>query len=647
MKINSSSSNTTAKNAPAGGSYPHFPGLHGLRAIAVTAVLIYHLFPSALPGGFLGVDIFFCISGFLITSLLLREHTLKGRINMPGFWRRRARRLLPALAVTLAVSATLGGIIGGDILINLKEQLIFSALFAANWFYIIAGSNYFTQDAPELFRNTWSLGVEEQFYLLLPILLLILLKKRASKKVFLATFLLLGGISVLTMSILSAHEASVSRIYFGSDSHSFGLFLGAALATLLHRSVSQTIKTPSWYAQIVYALGTLGGLIVILIMILTLQEGSKESFQGGILITSFATLGVIACATNHKSLPGRLLDNRIFSYIGERSYGIYLWHWPLLLICAAALSKISPSAPQWLAAVSALLATAAASLLSYRHIEQPIRRHGFRNSIAKFLAGFNAKATSSRRRITVALSALMLLSLAGTGYALAHQPAKTSSELAIERGANALKDQQPAETAPPAPADPPANDEPAPITGDQVSAIGDSVMLASAGELQSALPGIYIDAAVSRHMSTGLDIIEQLQQAGELRRYLVVALATNGHISDSDIDRLAALAKDHKIVVVNAHADRSWIPDVQQRLQHFAKLRYGVTLADWDSAIADHPDKLAGDDIHPDQEGAQIYADTVVSALQQLLSDAEQPANYQVPYLPEAQPAESFIIPEQ
>ncbi len=184
MKINSSSSNTTAKNAPAGGSYPHFPGLHGLRAIAVTAVLIYHLFPSALPGGFLGVDIFFCISGFLITSLLLREHTLKGRINMPGFWRRRARRLLPALAVTLAVSATLGGIIGGDILINLKEQLIFSALFAANWFYIIAGSNYFTQDAPELFRNTWSLGVEEQFYLLLPILLLILLKKRASKRFF-------------------------------------------------------------------------------------------------------------------------------------------------------------------------------------------------------------------------------------------------------------------------------------------------------------------------------------------------------------------------------------------------------------------------------------------------------------------------------
>lgn len=156
-------------------SRPHYGGLDGLRAIAVGLVLVYHLFPGVLPGGFLGVDIFFVISGFLITSLLLHEYTFEGKIRLGMFWRRRARRLLPALALVLLVCIALGLVIGGDLLVGIGAQLAGAAFFVNNWVYIATGADYFAKDNPELFRNTWSLSIEEQFYLVLPLMLLALL----------------------------------------------------------------------------------------------------------------------------------------------------------------------------------------------------------------------------------------------------------------------------------------------------------------------------------------------------------------------------------------------------------------------------------------------------------------------------------------
>ncbi|MBT1018171.1 acetyltransferase [Canibacter sp. lx-72] len=647
---------TQARN-PLG--YAPFPGLTGLRAIAVIAVVIYHFFPKALPGGFLGVDIFFCVSGFLITSLLLREYSLTGRINLPGFWKRRARRLLPALAVTLAVSASLAGLLGGDILLNLRGQLLSSALFAANWFYIIKGSNYFTQDAPELFRNTWSLGVEEQFYLLLPLLLL-LLKRAPNNNARLAVFLLCGGASVLAMTSMSAAGVSASRIYFGSDSHSSGLLLGASLALALHRKPGSH-KAPSWYRQIVYMLGTCSGLIALLIMFLILQEGSAESFQGGILLVTFATIGIITCVTGYRSLPGKLLDSGPLKEIGQKSYGIYLWHWPLLLITSAAFEQLSPDWRALLVPLVTLPLTFVAATFSYRYIEQPIRQGGFINSLRKLAAALSPQAPSRIRALAFCITSAMLLSLTGTGFALAQQPRASRAQIAIERGVQALEQQRSAQPRDPGkqsdtPDSPPGNPAQHPhttenatahaITGDKVSAVGDSVMLASAGELTAALPNISVDAAVSRHFGTGIDIFEQLRANGELREYMIVALATNGPIRTEDLARLAEFSTSHKMVVVTGYANRSWIAENNQMLAHFAQVRRGVTLADWNAAIAAHLEKLAGDEIHPEPAGAEIYAKTVADALQRLNSHAEQPQNSKIPYLLELTEQRSKILPQ-
>ncbi|MFK4808377.1 acyltransferase family protein, partial [Microbacterium sp. ZW CA_36] len=210
-----------------------FAGLDGMRAIAVTLVVVYHLFPPhVLPGGFLGVDVFFVISGFLITSLLLREHTATGRVALGRFWQRRARRLLPALAVVVAVCSALAWLIGGDVLVDLDAQVLGAATFSYNWVSIGGGGGYFAAATPELFRNFWSLAVEEQFYLVWPLVFpLFLLLPRAWARIA-AAFALAAG-SAAWMGVVVSSGGDLTRAYFGTDTHAFGLLLGVGLAFLL------------------------------------------------------------------------------------------------------------------------------------------------------------------------------------------------------------------------------------------------------------------------------------------------------------------------------------------------------------------------------------------------------------------------------
>ncbi len=206
---------------------PRYRGLDGLRAIAVTTVILFHLTPGGLPGGYLGVDVFFVISGFLITSLLLREHGDTGRLHLPGFWCRRARRLLPALALVVLASCAAAVAIGGDVLVGIGRQVLGAATFSYNWLAIANNASYFDDTVPELFRNLWSLAVEEQFYLVWPLVVAALLLLRRRTWMLLPVLLLAAG-SVATMTLLPATDPT--RLYYGTDTHSFGLAIGAALA---------------------------------------------------------------------------------------------------------------------------------------------------------------------------------------------------------------------------------------------------------------------------------------------------------------------------------------------------------------------------------------------------------------------------------
>ncbi|WP_449277799.1 acyltransferase family protein [Leucobacter sp. GX24907] len=639
---------------PAAVSPPRFGGLDGLRAIAVALVLVYHLFPGALPGGFLGVDVFFVISGFLISSLLLSEHRTTGRVRLGRFWQRRARRLLPALALVLVVCTSLALLVDRDVLVGIGSQVAGAAFFVSNWIFIANGADYFAQDNPELFRNTWSLSIEEQFYILLPLLLLALIK--SNPRFFQALpFLLLAIASSLWMTQLSISGAEPTRIYFGSDTHTFGLLLGVVLAIMLHPH--ERNAQPGITAQTGYTVAALLGLAALGWFSATMREGSPFSFEGGFQLATLAAVLVVWAVTRPGAWIGRALDIAPLRWIGERSYGIYLWHWPLLVLVAAAPVPWA-ALPQGRAITGAvvLLATLLIAALSYRYVEQPVRRFGLRRSLALLVRPVSQ--TPRMRVVAASLGLVLIASVPTAAYAVASAPAQSSAADAIARGQAMLDedaspgdrrdeeagdsgaedsgsagsgtdgtgahtdrpgtdagDAQQAEQGAKAALETPEN---VVIDGSDITAIGDSVMLASLPELDSAFPGISVDAEVSRGLVAGVGITDAAAAQGQLRSVLVVGLGTNGPIDAAGLDELRRIAGTRPIVLVNAHADRDWIPGVNKTLSDYAASHRGVVVADWSGSVTPEPDALAGDGIHPNPSGGEIYANSVQTALEDL-----------------------------
>ena len=601
--------------SPSSPHLPRYAGLDGLRAIAVGLVLIYHLFPGlGLRSGLVGVDVFFVVSGFLITSLMLRptRHPLRHRLL--DFWRRRARRLLPALAVMLTVCASVAWMIGGDVLVGIGRQLLGASTFSYNWVALAGGSDYFAATEPELFRNVWSLAVEEQFYLLWPLLLPLLLVVLRMRWALVAFAVVAAGASAWWMSVLVS-TGSVTRAYFGTDSHAFGLLLGIALAFGIRRMPEQEWMLRPGVRAGGVLLGVLGvGLIVF--AALQPSQPAGAGFPGTLLLASAGTVLAVFSGIMPGSWFGRAIDVQPLRWIGDRSYSIYLWHWPVLVLVSAA-SGLGVSAqvagvPVW-SGCTALVLSVTAAAVSFRVVETPLRRLGFRRSLRAVRVRFARGPVS---RLAMASSALAAaLALGGTTAAVASAPPMTTSEMAIRAGQEALKKAVPT----------PAPTTPAAIAGTDVTAVGDSVMLASAPALQQQFPGIEVDAKVSRSVWAGPRIIDALEDSGNLREHVVVALGTNGSVDEDVLQRIAdTVGRNRDLVLVNAYAPRDWIPGVNRDLQSFAAGRLGVVVADWAGAIAPHEDLLAGDRIHPGDAGGRIFAEVVEKGIRD--AEAERAA---------------------
>jgi len=593
-------------------------GLDGLRALAVIAVVLFHFFPAVLPGGFIGVDVFFVISGFLITGLLVSEHTRTGRISLRRFWQRRARRLVPPLIPVTLISCTIAFLIGGDVLVGLGAQLLGATTFGYNWVSIANDASYFSVNEPELLRNLWSLAVEEQFYLVWPLLLVaVLVLFRPRIRLALVTTLFVA--SAVWMGVLYEPGVDPTRVYYGSDTHSFGLFAGAALALLLRRPSGQRNELPRvrpW----------LGGAAILLIVAasLWLPEDGTATYRGGLVAVSLATAVVIWAGVRGGQF-GRRLDATPLRYIGQRSYGLYLWHWPVLVLVQLLWPTSSPSGSLLPIGVVATVITLAVAAVSYRWLEQPIRRDGVRGTLRQI--GVLWTGPTRRRRLIAASAALWMLLVGGTTAAVVVAPAQTSAQLRIERGQRAMEEA--ARTAAQDAAAAKARQAAAPAVIDgPITAIGDSVMLASAPELQATFAGMTVDASVSRGMYSADDILVALKSAGQLQPLVVIGLGTNGPIAtDELIEILRILGPDRKLVLVNAYAEREWTDRVNATLADFAASNRRVELANWHDTIAGRLGLLAGDHVHPGPMGGQLYADEVHAAVKRLSA---------VPALPES-----------
>ena len=607
------SATTPSPTTPAGTF--HVPGLDGIRALAVATVIVFHLLPGTLVGGYLGVDIFFVVSGFLITTLLLRERGVTGRISLRRFWIRRARRLLPALGVLLLACCAAALFVGGDLLVGLGGQVLAAVTFSSNWVFIAQGASYFDQTLPELFRNLWSLAVEEQFYIVWPLLLTLVLVRIPRW----ARLVSIGTLAVASAVWMGATYSPVdpTRVYYGTDTHAFGLAVGAFLAVLLlGRGVGgeaggMTSRPVRW------ALGT-GGTVAILILaaLSVVMSGDLDVvYRGGLVVVALLSAVAIAALVVPGSLLARVLDVAPVRWVGLRSYGLYLWHWPVFVLVSASYPAVAHDGVDGVVrGAIALAITVVAAALSYRFIEQPIRRHGFRATARAVLDS----APRSRRALGAAFAMVFMAGLAATSVAaLVADPGRGEAQVYIEAGQEAIDD---AEDTAPAPADDDAAAAAdAVTTGDEITAIGDSVMLAAAPALQAEYPGIAIDASVSRSMSTAPEILQSYASAGTLRDVVVIALGTNGPIDRNTLEEVRGIiGPARELVVVNAQAPRGWVPGVNAELSSFALVYRNVELANWHDAIQPFLHEMARDQVHFGPIGAGIFAEAVGAAIDRL-----------------------------
>jgi peptidoglycan/LPS O-acetylase OafA/YrhL/lysophospholipase L1-like esterase len=583
-------------------------GLDGLRAVAVIAVVLYHADLSWVPGGFLGVDVFFVLSGYLITSLLLNEWRETGRLDFGRFYRARARRLLPGLLMMLAATTVVTTLAVPDAAATVRRDLLPALSYVSNWWAVAQHHSYFEATGrPSLLLHLWSLAVEEQFYLLWPVLLLLILRGRPDGRGQVWLFrLAVGGavVSAAAMAVLAiAHGFPVpndpSRGYYGTDTHASGLLLGAALATRWPLSRTGAADRRSWWV----GAGGVVGLVGLLCAFGTVSEFSPLLYRGGFLLVSALSVGVVAAASRDGAVA-RMLAVAPLRRLGERSYGIYLWHWPVFALTRPQLD-VQESGPANLAL--RLVLTLGLAELSWRYVETPIRagalagvRPALRRVVSRQIVD---RLPALRRRLRVPAAAAVLTLLLAAGFAVDRPAGSASVSMATVLQPPGP---DPETTPPPLPDLPPG----------AVTAWGDSVMLGARSSLRALLPAATVDAAVGRRAEALPADLAALRNSGRLGPVVVLHLGDNGLFSRRTLDRaLASLQDRRRVVLVTIRVPRRWQEPVNGLLRSEAEAHANVVLADWSAASTGHPEYVVGDGVHLSLAGSRAFAATIARSI--------------------------------
>ena len=584
--------------------------LDGVRAIAVTAVVVYHLSPDALPGGFLGVDIFFVLSGFLITRGLAQRIASGKGLGLARFWWRRTVRLLPALGVMLVVVAAVTGIVGGPAAVRLRPQLVAALTYTSNWYQAGAGLSYFERTEPPVLQHLWSLAVEEQFYLLWPPLLIAIVLLTGSARAAAGVTAVLAAASAVAMAVTLVPGEDPSRLYFGTDTHGFSLLIGgvAALVSLSPGEwAARWLTAPSDgrdKAHRLVVFSTLAGCVLGMVLI---GETSTFAYRGGIVLVDLAAaIAVVSAAVPGQVAP--LLGSRPLVWVGRRSYAIYLWHWPLIVLLGT-----GATIPEGTRAVLVVGLSLGLAALSWTYVERPVQRLGLLGCAKRFAAHLRSGGF-----VPVLGMVVVAITVWAAAGGIVRSPATTSAESYVEAGQDAIG--AAAEVRPTGSAGTPdASVDPRRPLGKQTTVIGDSVTLASAKGLLAVLPGIDIRAEIGEQMWDAPDVVGRLKASGELRPVVVIALGTNGDFNSDTIHEVVeAAGRGHVFVFVTAHADRDWIPSVNAKLRRLSDDQRSVAVADWDVAASGVTD-FASDGIHPGPRGRRAFARVVEDAIASLV----------------------------
>ncbi|EHV5308498.1 acetyltransferase [Staphylococcus pseudintermedius] len=587
----------------------YMPGLDGVRAVAVIAIIIYHLNPQWLSGGFLGVDTFFVISGYLITSLLLTEYHNTGKIELMSFWLRRVKRLIPAVLFLVMGVIVLSLIFMPMEIQKVRADSIAAIFYVSNWWYIMQNVDYFEQFAVQPLKHLWSLAIEEQFYLVFPIVLLSLLSFIRRLKSIRIIFLILLVISMIAMMVLYIPNENVARVYFGTDTRIQTLLMGVLLA-LVWPPFQLKAKVNTQMRMMIDTAGVVG-LAILFICFKFVSETNSILYYGGFFLISTVTLLVIASSVHPSGYFAKFLGNKVFTFIGSRSYSLYLWHYPIIVLIHH--QFVQGQIPPLVYVVEILLMVLMAEF-SYKFIEQPFRKEGFNIFAFNHLKNWRSQKVL-RTWLVIILLIPTLLVMVGGFNRFAKKNSTRVTEVNTEEIDKLITQPLPL---------PQLEIDGFVVKGNKQKyaswkplLIGDSVMVDIGDDFRSFVPKADINGKVGRQLVEATSLAKrQYQSYRDKNDIVVLELGTNGDFTEEQLNSLLEQFGEADIYLVNTRVPRSYESHVNQVLAKAAKKRANVTLVDWYSRSENHTEYFAPDGIHLQPPGVRALTNSIIQAIE-------------------------------
>ncbi|MDN6354546.1 MAG: acetyltransferase [Lactiplantibacillus plantarum] len=628
----------------------YITGFDGIRTLAVLGVIIYHLMPASLQGGYLGVPIFFVVSGYLITDILLQDILSRGHVRIWRFLGHRMRRLYPAFVTMLLGTTAYITLFQRSLLTNIRATVLTNLVYVYNWFEINHGQSYFDRfNGESPFTHLWSLSIEGQYYLFWPLvigILMVIFKKRSRVFWFM---MIAAGISAITMAMLY-DPANTNRVYYGTDTRMFAILLGSGLAFIWpSRELSADIANVNRVT-----LDILGGasLIAIIWMFFQMSGQSDFTYRGGMLLFTVLSTVLVATVAHPASHLNRVLTNPLFKYVGQRSYGIYLYQFPVMIFYETKVKNIGDHL-----LLNSLIEVALILIvteLSYRFIENPMRHYDYSRLLVDF-KDFIRKPKFNR--VTTAIVALTTVLFVITAVGFVQQPSKAeankktelqktiaaNSKAADKKNAAALKRQKAAQAAAASSkkvatekmqtkqAEAKLNSKQKQVEKEydlkpqvvlamantDLTAIGDSVLLDVSSDLQDVIPGTVVQGRVGRQVTEVPGIINSLKSQGQLAHNVLLNIGTNGTITDDQAEQVVKLiGKDRQIFWVTAHVPtQSWQNQVNAQIAKTAKKHANVHVIDWHGRAQNQSGWFADDNVHPNTTGNRQLTNLIANRI--------------------------------
>jgi len=587
-------STSTSPTRVTGYANKYIAPIDGLRALAVVAVLLYHLGVKWIPGGFLGVDLFFVISGYVITRLILDSINSANALDLRAFYRARIRRLYPALLLMIIVTSLLILAFAPDGVHRFVEDLPYVLTGTNNWHLVALHQDYFQINGrPPLLQHTWSLAVEIQFYLVWPIILYFIWKRFGKRNIApIALLIAVGsGVALFVNSLRLDHATAsrISHVYFGTDTHSLGLFIGSALAvSWVPANLSAVITQRA--QDFIDGIGLIG-LLGLVGTFLYISESNATLYRIAFPLAALFGSMTIASLVHPASRVAPLFVSKPVLWLGQRSYGIYLWHWVIFQMTRP---SIDLAASSLLALnIARFLLVLVAADISLRYFELPFRR----GVIENWLRGikYRSRSLARRQRIFVASASVLLIAVP-VGATFGSEIRAASIKYVFHQDFSLQQNT------------PVANDK-------GLWVIGDSIILGSRYKLDARSHIALINARVGRQIQELTDVArsEQPQMANSTT---VLDLGNNNHLTTDSVDNLLDILKNQpKVVLVNTAVPRAWKDDNDRIIAQEAAKYPNIKLVDWASIANNHPEFFGPDGVHLSDQGSDVYVAAIMDAL--------------------------------